>query len=132
MTTAVRLSGSTFQLPFHNDFVLFLAEGGVVGLGLFLLGMVITESTLLRRHAGFRDRGRTAPAGLIRVFLVMFNTLIVAAAFNPTFNGVSRSATLCALYGVVMLLGVPEHPPGGGGPSRRSGGVGQAGRISSS
>ncbi len=110
VTTAFRVSGSSFQLPFHNDYVLFLAEGGLVGIGLFLLWIALSENALLRRHAGFRDTGMPASAGLIRVFLVMFNTLIVAAAFNPTFNGFSRSATLFALYSVVMLVGRPERP----------------------
>jgi O-antigen ligase len=107
VATATRVTGSTVKAPYHNDLLLFLAEGGVVGLGLFLLWIVATEATLLHRYAGFRDTGRWARAGLIRVFLVMFNTFVVSAVFNPTFNQISPSATLFALYGVVMLLGSP-------------------------
>lgn len=123
-------ASSTNQLPYHNDFVLFLAEGGLIGLGLVLLWMVVTERTLLRRYAGYRDSGRWAPAGLIRVFLAMFNTLIVVAAFNPTFNLVSCSATLFSLYGVVMLLGPPEGLGGARPYPSRSVGARRVGRSS--
>lgn len=110
VTTATRVTGSTLKAPFHNDLVLFLVEGGVVGFGLFLIWIVATEATMLHRFAGFRDTGRSNRAGLVRVFLVMFNTFVVGAVFNPTFNQISPSATLFALYGVVMLLGWPDRP----------------------
>jgi O-antigen ligase len=115
VASAVRTTGSAVQHTYHNDLVLFLVEGGIVGLGLFLLWAASTEMLLLRRFTGFRDAGRTNPANLVRVFLVMFNTFLVGSAFNPTFNPVSPAATLYTLYGVVMLLGAPEDLA----PSRR-------------
>ena len=107
VATAVRATGSTLQLPFHNDLVLFLAEGGLLGLGLFLLWAIATEMTLLRRFTAFRDSGHFPPADLIRIYLVMFNTFLVCSVFNPTFNAIPPAATLFTLYGVVMLLGRP-------------------------
>jgi hypothetical protein len=75
---------------------------------MFLLWIVAMEATLLRRHAGSRDTGRSNRAGLVRVFLVILHTFVVGAMFNPTFNQISPSATLFALCGVVMLLGKPS------------------------
>ena len=95
-------------LPFHNDFVLFLAQGGVVGFGLLLTWIGVTELTLLRRFRAFRDAGFTDAADLTRIILVTLNCFFVSMAFNPTLEGVTRTATLFGLYGIAMSLGTPE------------------------
>ena len=95
-------------LPFHNDFVLFLAQGGVVGFGLLLTWIGVTELTLLRRFRAFRDAGFTDAADLTRIILVTLNCFFVSMAFNPTLEGVTRTATLFGLYGIAVSLGTPD------------------------
>lgn len=98
-------------LPFHNDFILFLAQGGVVGFGLLLGWIGMTQLTLLRRFRAFRDAGFDDAAHLTRIILVTLNCFFVAMAFNPVTEGVTRSATVFGLYGIAMSLGTPEEPP---------------------
>jgi O-antigen ligase len=110
--TAVRdRDGKT--LPFHNDFVLFLATGGVVGLGLLLAWFVLTELTLIRRYRLFTAAGDTTRAGLLRAILVALNAFVVAMAFNPVLPGASRSATVFGLYAIAMSLGQPPSSVAG-------------------
>ena len=94
-------------LPFHNDFVLFLAQGGGVGLGLLLGWIALTELTLLRRYRAFREAGAADAADLTRIILVTLNCFFVAMAFNPVLEGVTRTASLFGLYGIAMSLGTP-------------------------
>jgi O-antigen ligase len=107
--TAVR-SRDEKALPFHNDFVLFLANGGIVGLGLLITWIVMTELTILRRYRGFVRAGDLGRAGLLRAILVCLNAFVVAMAFNPVLPGASRSATIFGLYAIAMSVGEP--PPG--------------------
>jgi len=95
-------------LPFHNDFVLFLAAGGAVGFGLLIGWFVIAEVTLLRRYRGFARAGQSTRAGLLRAILVCLNGFLVAMAFNPVLPGASRSATIFGLYGIAMSIGEPK------------------------
>jgi O-antigen ligase len=119
VVTARRLrGGSTFQIPFHNDYVLFLADGGLVGVTLLVAFIVALNVTLLRRfRTAIRDE-RREDADLIRLLLVLFDAFFVAAAFNPVIEGMSRSATIFGLYAVAMLVGRPELPPGARRPPR--------------
>jgi O-antigen ligase len=105
-TTAVR-SRDERALPFHNDFVLFLANGGLVGIGLLLSWFVLTELTLIRRYRGFVRAGDMRRAGLLRAILVCLNAFIVAMGFNPVLPGASRSATIFGLYAIAMSIGQP-------------------------
>ena len=98
-------------LPFHNDFLLFLAQGGAVGFGLLLSWIVLTELTLLRRYRAFRGAGATDAANLTRIILVTLNCFFVAMAFNPVMEGVTRTASVFGLYGIAMSLGSPKQPP---------------------
>jgi O-antigen ligase len=100
---------SANQLPFHNDFLLFLAEGGVVGLGLLLLWIISTEMTVLRRYRQWVAFGDQTRAALLRTLLVGFNAFFVAAAFNPQFTSVSGSSAIFAVYALMMLVGTPRH-----------------------
>ncbi len=113
VVTARRLrGGSTFQIPFHNDYVLFLADGGLVGIALLVAFIAALNVTLLRRfRTAVRDE-RREDADLIRLLLVLFDAFFVAAAFNPVIEGMSRSATIFGLYAVAMLVGRPDLPPG--------------------
>ncbi len=94
-------------LPFHNDFVLFLAEGGLLGSGLLLGWIVFTELTLTRRLRRFRTAGWEAEAQLTRLIFVTLNAFFVAMAFNPVMEGVTRTATIFGLYGIAMSLQLP-------------------------
>jgi hypothetical protein len=105
-TTAVR-SRDERALPFHNDFVLFLANGGLVGIGLLAAWFILTELTLIRRYRGFVRAGDMRRAGLLRAILVGLNAFIVAMGFNPVLPGASRSATIFGLYAIAMSIGVP-------------------------
>jgi hypothetical protein len=105
-TTAVR-SRDERALPFHNDFVLFLANGGLVGIGLLASWFILTELTLIRRYRGFVRAGDMRRAGLLRAILVCLNAFIVAMGFNPVLPGASRSATIFGLYAIAMSIGVP-------------------------
>jgi O-antigen ligase len=96
-----------FQLPFHNDYILFLVEGGVVGLGLLLGWAISTELVMLRRYRAYLALGEYSRAALLRTLLIGFNAFFVAAAFNPLFTGMSSSATIFSIYGLMMLLGSP-------------------------
>ena len=103
----VRDVGPPLQLPFHNDFILFLATGGVVGLGLLLAWAAATEAIVLRRYWAFAAAGGHAHARLLRTLLVGFNAFFVAAAFNPQFTSVSASTTIFAVYGLMLSTGSP-------------------------
>jgi hypothetical protein len=108
--TAVR-SRDQKALPYHNDFVLFLAEGGLLGAGLLVVWMVLTELTLISRYRGFMRSGQVARANLIRAILVTLNAFFVAMAFNPVLPGATRSATIFGLYAIAMSLGKPPPRP---------------------
>lgn len=97
------------SLPFHNDFVLFLANGGIVGLGLLVAWVVLTELTLLRRYRGFVRAQDMRRAGVLRAILVCLNAFVVAMAFNPVLPGASRSITIFGLYAIAMSLGDPSQ-----------------------
>lgn len=101
-------------IPYHNDFVLFLAEGGLVGLGLLLTWMVYVETTLLRRHRRYRDAGLRPQAQLTRAILIVLNGFFVAMAFNPVLSGITRSAAIFGLSAIALTLGTAptgRRPP---------------------
>ena len=105
VTTAVReLGGRRFQLPYHNDYVHFLANGGLIGFGLLLGWIVFTEFTVLRRHTSFTAAGEHLRASLLRTLLVGYNAFFVTAAFNPTLMGVSRAASIFSIYALIMMI----------------------------
>ena len=101
--------GAPIQAPLHNDYILFLVEGGAVGFLLLILWAGATEVMILRRHRAFIEAGQEHHAALLRTLLVGFNGYFCAAAFNPLFYGASRSATLFAIYGLMMGLGAPQR-----------------------
>jgi O-Antigen ligase len=93
-----------FQIPFHNDYVLFLAKGGLLGFGLLLTWMVSTELIAVRRYATLVEDGQYQRAGLVRALLVGYNVFFVTSAFNPTILGMSRGASLFAVYALIMMV----------------------------
>ncbi len=113
--------GAPFKNPYNNDYILFAASGGLVGLGLLVLWIVLAEKSALRRYRGFVRAAQPYHAALMRTLLVGFNGWLTAAAFNPLFQGLSRSVTLVALYGLMMALGEPGPvtDPGSIVPARR-------------
>ena len=86
------------DLPFHNDFVLFLALGGLLGIGLFLAFLIVTEVTLIRWVHRFRRAGDQDRASLVRAVLVGINAFFVAMAFNPVLSGLPapRCCSACS------------------------------------
>jgi hypothetical protein len=107
----VIVPGQPVNVQFNNDFILFLAEGGVMGLGLLLVWAVATEVTIIRRYRMFVRAGWPSHARLLRTLLVGWNAFFVAAAVNPQFSAVTGSASIFAVYGLMMSLGTP--PPEG-------------------
>jgi O-Antigen ligase len=104
VTTAVREgSASEFQLPYHNDYIHFLANGGLIGLGLLLLWIAMTEVLVLRSYTALLATGETSRAMLLRALLVGFNAFFVTAAFNPTLMGLSRAASIFSVYALMMM-----------------------------
>jgi hypothetical protein len=104
VTTAVREEGQTeFQIPYHNDYILFLAGGGIIGFGLLMLWIAATELLVLHRYIDLIRTGERDKAALIKTLLVGYNAFFVAAAFNPSITGVSRSATIFSIYALMMM-----------------------------
>jgi hypothetical protein len=99
-----------FQIPFHNDYVLFLAKGGLLGLGLLLAWILATEVTVLRRYVTLVAQERYRRAALLRVLLVGYNVFFVTSAFNPSILGMSRAASLFAVYALMMLVSSDGRP----------------------
>jgi O-antigen ligase len=105
VTTAVREGGRTeFQIPYHSDYIHFLANGGILGFGLLIAWIIATELVVLRRYMMLIEGREGAKAGLLRTLLVGFNAFFVTAGFNPTIMGVSRSASIFSIYALMMLL----------------------------
>ena len=92
-------------LPYHNDFILFLALGGLLGIGLLLAFILVTEVTLIRWVHRFRRAGQHDRANLLRAILVGLNAFFVAMGFNPVLSGASRSAAVFGLYAIAMAVG---------------------------
>jgi O-antigen ligase len=95
--------------PYHNDFVLFLVKGGVVGLLLLVAFILALERSILRRYFVLAEAGEDVRASLLRLLLVGFNGFLVSMAFNPVLQGFSRSATIFAMYGIAMIIGTPRQ-----------------------
>lgn len=109
VVTARRLrGGSTFQIPFHNDYILFLADGGAIGFGLLITFIIGVNVTLIRRFRRAVEDDRWADADLLRLMLVTLDSFFVAAAFNPVIEGLSRSTTIFGLYTLAMMIGTPS------------------------
>jgi len=94
-------------LPYHNDFILFLAEGGLVAFGLLLTWVVWLEVTLLRRYRGYVQFERRNEAMLTRVILVTLNGFFTAMGFNPVLPGLTRSIAVFGLAGMALSLAPP-------------------------
>jgi O-antigen ligase len=104
VTTAVREGSSTeFQIPYHNDYIHFLANGGLIGLGLLLLWITGTELLVLRSYTVLLATGDRTRAILLRALLVGYNAFFVTAAFNPTLMGLSRAASIFSIYALMMM-----------------------------
>lgn len=98
-------------LPYHNDFILFVAEGGLVGLGLLLAWIVWLEVVLLRRYFAYVRFGRRGEAALTRVILVTLNGFFTAMGFNPVLPGLTRSIAIFGLAGIALSLAPPRPLP---------------------
>lgn len=98
-----------FKAPFHDDYVMLLAAGGILGFGLAIWWLVATEQSVLRRHRGFLAAGQIEEAKLLRALLVGFNVFFAAALFNPGLPSVGRGATVFAVYAMMMMMGRPKR-----------------------
>jgi O-Antigen ligase len=108
-------TGAPFKAPFHDDYLMFAAVGGGLGVVLLIAWIAATEKNVLRRYRGFLMAGTPAKALLLRSLLIGFNTLFVAALFNPELEAVGRGATVFGIYAMMMMVGEPAL---GGGRER--------------
>jgi O-antigen ligase len=109
VTTVIRPGGrGEFQIPFHNDYVYFLASGGVMGIGLLVAWIVATEVIVLRRYGDLLANHQIGRSALLRALLVGFNAFFVTSAFNPSLMGMSRSAGIFGVYALMMALWPPR------------------------
>jgi len=97
-----------FKAPFHDDYIMLLAAGGVIGFGLAAWWVAATEAEILRRYRGFLSNGRIQSANMLRVLLIAFNVFCVSALLNPELSGAARGTCLFAIYALMMSLGVPR------------------------
>lgn len=97
-----------YHYPYHNDYVLMLAEGGLVGLGLLIVWMLGTELTVLRRIRAFSSTGQTERTNLLRVLLVGFTVFFTSAIANPQINAVGHAVALYSIFGLMMLAAGPR------------------------
>jgi hypothetical protein len=97
-----------FKAPFHDDYVMLLATGGVLGLAVILWWLMITEQHVIRRYRGFLAAGQAPQAMLLRTLLVGFNVFFAAAMFNPELSSVGRGASIFTIYAMMMMLGRPD------------------------
>lgn len=109
------------SIPYHNDFILFLAEGGIVGVGLLLTWIAYVEATLLKRHREYRAARRRPQADLTRAILILLNGFFVAMAFNPVLSGITRSTAIFGLSAIALSLGSPWAPREGDGQALSDG-----------
>ena len=111
--TVYRQAGqrAPFHNPYNDDYILFLASGGVFGFLLLTSWIAWVEVTAYRRYRSFLATGDRCHAALTRALLVGFNAWLTAAAFNPLFSGTGRSMSLFAMYGLMMVMGRPSPPP---------------------
>jgi O-antigen ligase len=110
--------GAAFKAPFHDDYLMIAANGGLAGLLLFVIWIAATEINVLRRYRGFLTSGEYPKAMLLRSLLVGFNTLFAAALFNPELEAIGRGATVFGIYALMMMIGWPAQQ-GQGAPRRR-------------
>jgi O-antigen ligase len=96
--------------PYHNDFVMFLAEGGVLGSLLLVAFIVSLLRQLVTRYFGFVRIGDEDRARFARLLLIGLNSFLITMVFNPVLAGLSRSATIFALVAFAAALGKPERP----------------------
>jgi O-antigen ligase len=101
--------GAPLKGSYNSDYIEFLVLGGAIGLALLLSWYVTTEATVIKRYRAFLEAGQRNHAMLLRALLVGFNAFLTAGLFNPLYNGASRSATVFALYGLMMAVGGPER-----------------------
>jgi hypothetical protein len=93
------------QAPLHNDFLLLLANGGVIALGLFVFWIAGTNVSAFRRVTALSAEGRNHSAQFLRILLVGFDTWLCAALFNPLLQEIGTSAGLLVLYAMIMMVG---------------------------
>lgn len=100
-------SRAPIRNPYNDDYIQFAAGGGAFALLLLLSWIMLVETMAIRRYRGFVASGQRYHSFVLRALLVGFNAWLTAAAFNPLFEGMARSATLFAIYGLMMCLGRP-------------------------
>lgn len=105
--------------PYHNDYILFLAEGGLVGLALVVAWILLLLADLTRRYFAFLRGGGPERANLARLLLIGISAFVVSMAFNPVLEGLSRSATVFALAAMASTLGSAD-PTDAGPTTKRS------------
>ena len=113
--------GAAFKAPFHDDYLMIAANGGLLGLLLFVIWIAATEINVLRRYRGFLNSREYPRAMLLRSLLVGFNTLFAAALFNPELEAIGRGATVFGIYALMMVLGQPARQQPAAMPTQEAG-----------
>lgn len=103
-------TGRDHPSPYHNDYIMFLAEGGLLGAGLLIAWIILLLVDLTRRYFGFVRARAPDHANLARLLLVGLSGFFVSMASNPVLEGLSRSATIFALAAIAGTLGQPDAP----------------------
>jgi O-antigen ligase len=103
-------TGRDHPSPYHNDYIMFLAEGGLLGAGLLVAWIILLLVDLTRRYFGFVRARAPDHANLARLLLVGLSGFFVSMASNPVLEGLSRSATIFALAAIAGTLGEPDPP----------------------
>lgn len=73
-------------VPLHNDYLEFLVDGGLVGLGLFTTGLIGCVWLGLKNYVAFERRRMSDPASLSLILSITLITAMLAIAVNPVMN----------------------------------------------
>lgn len=91
------------QRPIHNDFLVLLARGGVIGGGIFFTAIITSLVIALRNYRicikhGFKEMGR-----LLLILAVTLISGLICMTVNPIVNSVSTGWAFYYLLALVML-----------------------------
>ena len=73
-------------VPLHNDYLEFLVDGGLVGLGLFTTGLIGCVGLGLHNYVAFERRRMSDPASLSLILSITLITAMHAMSVNPVMN----------------------------------------------
>jgi O-antigen ligase len=78
--------GDIDAVPLHNDYLEFLVDGGLVGVGLFTTGLIGCVGLGLKNYVAFERRTMSDFASLSLIMSITLITAMQAIAVNPVMN----------------------------------------------